>query len=109
MTESPDLTRISVIFPEAVAKTSFSIFMASSNNTRSPLFTESPTLTLTFKILPGIGAVTVIAPSATGAGAAGASGAGVGAGAGAAGAAGAATGAGAGIADPAPSDSTSTV
>src|SRR5699024_4697152 len=80
--------------PSWGATISFSIFMASRTTRASPALTETPGLTLTSRMLPGMGALTATAPAgpagalgAAGAGgAAGASGLGAAAGAGAAGA-----------------------
>ena len=73
--------------PSAGAMISFCIFIASRIINTSPALTASPALTLTSRTLPGIGALIVAAPAATGfaagAGAA-ALGAGAAAGAGAA-------------------------
>ena len=94
--------------PSAGAMISFCIFIASRIINTSPALTASPALTLTSRTLPGIGALIVAAPAATGfaAGAGAAAGAAFGAAAGAA--AGAALGAAAlGAATP-PISSTST-
>src|SRR5699024_4608961 len=78
--------------PSWGATISFSIFMASRTTRASPALTEAPGLTLTSRMLPGMGALTATAPAGPAgalgaAGAAGASGLGAAAGAGAAGAA----------------------
>jgi len=75
LTESPLFTRTSLIVPDDAEKISFSIFIASSIKTRSPLFTASPTDTFTLSIFPGIGEIIVEAAAPSGAGAAGAAGA----------------------------------
>lgn len=93
-TDAPFTAEILSTVPAPDAIISFSIFMASRMTRTSPLFTGWPSLTLMSRTVPGIGAVTVLAPAA--AGAAGAGAAGAGAAAGAAGAA--ATGVGAGAA-----------
>src|SRR5699024_1179261 len=78
--------------PSWGATISFSIFMASRTTRASPALTEAPGLTLTSRMLPGMGALTATAPAGP-AGPLGAAGAGVGAGASGLGAAGAGAGA----------------
>ena len=115
LTLSPTLTRISWSLPSAVAVMSFCIFMASNTRRTSPRLTAVSASTLSAEILPGIGALTVMAPSGIGPPTAGAGdctgaagvGAGVGAGAAGAGAAGAGATGAAGVAPPTSSTSTS--
>ena len=50
--------------PSSGATTEFSIFIASNTKIVSPFFTACPGLALIDKTLPGIGAVTLMLPSA---------------------------------------------
>src|SRR5262249_8175399 len=62
-TESPALTRISCAVPDVSALIWFSIFIASSTTSASPVGTVAPTSTRTFTMVPCIGAVTVPLPA----------------------------------------------
>jgi hypothetical protein len=81
LTESPAFTRTSLTVPDAGERISFSIFIASKTKSNSPDLTADPGCTETLRILPGMGADTVVAPAG-----AGVDGAGDGAGAGTTGA-----------------------
>ena len=56
-------TLIDATVPSCGATISFSIFIASRMQRTEPLETESPTQTLTSRIVPGIGASTLTEPS----------------------------------------------
>ena len=67
ITESPADTATDVMVPVVSASMLFCIFIASKTTTVSPLFTLSPTLTLTAVMVPGSGDLTEVPLPATGA------------------------------------------
>ena len=79
-TACPSSTATFFTVPAQGAAISFSIFIASRIIRASPSLTLSPSLTSTFQILPGMGAITLPAPAGAAAGAADATGCGLGSG-----------------------------